>query len=79
MSSPPVPAPPLPPSPLLSYLCAQLHDKLSDYVTEADKEKILSILQSTEDWLYEDGENETKGVYINKLEELKKVRASGGG
>ena len=48
-------------------------------MTEADKEKILSILQSTEDWLYEDGENETKGVYINKLEELKKVRASGGG
>lgn len=26
-----------------------------------------------EDWLYEDGEDETKGVYIAKLEELKKV------
>ena len=30
-------------------------------------------LQETEDWLYEDGEDETKGVYIAKLEELKKV------
>jgi len=26
-----------------------------------------------EDWLYEDGEDETKGVYIAKLEELKKI------
>lgn len=26
-----------------------------------------------EDWLYEDGEDETKGVYIAKLEELQKV------
>jgi len=30
-----------------------------------------------EDWLYEDGEDETKGVYIAKLEELKKVRNFG--
>lgn len=29
-----------------------------------------------EDWLYEDGEDETKGVYVAKLEELKKVRTS---
>lgn len=28
-----------------------------------------------EDWLYEEGEDETKGVYIAKLEELKKVRS----
>jgi hypothetical protein len=28
-----------------------------------------------EDWLYEDGEDETKGVYIAKLEELKKVKS----
>jgi hypothetical protein len=28
-----------------------------------------------EDWLYEDGEDETKGVYVAKLEELKKVRS----
>ena len=31
------------------------------------------MLQETEDWLYEDGEDETKGVYVAKLEELKKV------
>lgn len=34
----------------------------------------ISILQEVEDWLYEDDGDETKGVYIAKLEELKKVR-----
>lgn len=33
----------------------------------------MAKLQETEDWLYEDGEDETKGVYVAKLEELKKV------
>ena len=32
--------------------------------------------QTVEDWLYDEGEDETKGVYIAKLEELKKVLAS---
>lgn len=38
-----------------------------------DKEGLIAKLQEVEDWLYEDGEDETKGVYIAKLEELKKV------
>lgn len=31
-------------------------------------------MQQTEEWLYEDGDNETEYVYIEKLENLKKVR-----
>ncbi|KAL8458191.1 hypothetical protein ACS0TY_035909 [Phlomoides rotata] len=50
----------------------KLHDKYQDFVTESDKELLISKLQEVEDWLYEDGEDETKGVYIAKLEELKK-------
>jgi hypothetical protein len=34
---------------------------------------LIAKLLEVEDWLYEDGEDETKGVYISKLEELKKV------
>lgn len=30
-------------------------------------------LQETEDWLYAEGEDETKGVYVSALAELKKV------
>ncbi|AQK84621.1 Heat shock protein 4 [Zea mays] len=51
----------------------KLYDKYSDFVTSEDKEGLIAKLQEVEDWLYEDGEDETKGVYIAKLEELKKV------
>ncbi|GKC62899.1 UBN2 domain-containing protein [Tanacetum coccineum] len=36
-------------------------------------EELIAKLQETEDWLYEDGEDETKGVYVAKLDELKKL------
>ncbi|KAJ0523620.1 putative Heat shock protein 70 family [Helianthus annuus] len=50
----------------------KLHDKLHEFVTDSDREALIAKLQETEDWLYEDGEDETKGVYIAKLDELKK-------
>ncbi|XP_074331507.1 heat shock 70 kDa protein 14-like [Apium graveolens] len=50
----------------------KLHDKYHDFVTDPEREEFTAILQQVEDWLYEDGEDETKGVYIAKLEELKK-------
>ena len=46
---------------------------LSDYITEADKETFKVVLTSTEDWLYEDGEDQPKKVYVDKLAELKKL------
>lgn len=51
----------------------QLHDKLHEFVADPEREEFMAKLQETEDWLYEDGEDETKGVYIAKLDELKKV------
>ena len=36
-----------------------------------DKESFLKQLIATEDWLYEEGEDETKSVYVKKLDELK--------
>ncbi|KAG8053154.1 hypothetical protein GUJ93_ZPchr0001g31131 [Zizania palustris] len=51
----------------------KLYDKYNDFVTAEDKELFIAMLQDVEDWLYEDGEDETKGVYVAKLEELKKV------
>lgn len=58
---------------LILFSSIQLYDKYSDFVTSEDKEGLIAKLQEVEDWLYEDGEDETKGVYIAKLEELKKV------
>ncbi|GKB28054.1 pentatricopeptide repeat-containing protein, partial [Tanacetum coccineum] len=35
-------------------------------------EQLITKLQETKEWLYEDGKDETKGVYVVKLDELKK-------
>ncbi|KAL3610608.1 hypothetical protein D5086_001628 [Populus alba] len=50
----------------------KLSDRYQEFVTDPEREGFTAKLQETEDWLYEDGEDETKGVYIAKLEELKK-------
>lgn len=50
----------------------KLHDKYQDFVTASERDEFSAKLQEVEDWLYEDGEDETKGVYVAKLEELKK-------
>lgn len=50
----------------------KLYEKYQAYVTEPQREELTSKLQTVEDWLYDEGEDETKGVYVAKLEELKK-------
>ncbi|KAL0010495.1 hypothetical protein SO802_005603 [Lithocarpus litseifolius] len=50
----------------------KLSDKYQKFVADAVREEFTTKLQEVENWLYEDGEDETKGVYIAKLEELKK-------
>ncbi|KNA11575.1 hypothetical protein SOVF_133880 [Spinacia oleracea] len=50
----------------------KLNDKYHDFVDPSEKEKFIARLQEVEDWLYEDGEDEIKSVYVAKLEELKK-------
>ncbi|KAI3710472.1 hypothetical protein L2E82_40255 [Cichorium intybus] len=49
---------------------------LSSYrslTTDSEQEIILKNLQETEEWLYEEGDDETEQVYITKLEDLKKL------
>lgn len=51
----------------------RLSDSLAAYVREEDKAGISSKLDGAEDWLYEDGEDQAKSVYVAKLEELRKL------
>merc|ERR1719218_431549 len=46
---------------------------LAEFVAPEAAESFVALLNATEDWLYEDGEDETKGVYNAKLEELKAI------
>ncbi|KAE9588050.1 hypothetical protein Lal_00002979 [Lupinus albus] len=50
----------------------KLNDKYHEFVIAQEREEFIAKLQEVEDWLYEEGEDETKGVYVAKLEELKK-------
>jgi heat shock protein 4 len=52
---------------------SKIEDQLREYVDDATRESFASLLNATEDWLYEDGEDETKGVYNAKLAELEAV------
>jgi len=46
-----------------------------EFSNDEEKEKIRSKCTDTEDWLYEDGEDATKAVYIAKIEEVRSVAA----
>lgn len=52
----------------------RIHDELEKYINDSDREKYSSLLNDTENWLYEDGEDCSKQVYIDKLAELKVIQ-----
>ncbi|XP_042517733.1 heat shock 70 kDa protein 16 isoform X2 [Macadamia integrifolia] len=43
------------------------------FASDSEKEGISRNLQQTEEWLYEDGNDESEKVYTSKLEDLKKM------
>ncbi|XP_056587297.1 heat shock 70 kDa protein 4a isoform X1 [Triplophysa dalaica] len=51
----------------------KLHGALEKFVSEADRDSFSLKLEDTENWLYEEGEDQQKQVYIDKLAELKKL------
>lgn len=51
----------------------KLFNKYHNYATEFERKELTQRLQKTEDWLYEEGDDESKGVYVAKLDELKKI------
>uniref|UniRef100_A0A8C2ZE56 Heat shock protein family A (Hsp70) member 4 like n=1 Tax=Cyclopterus lumpus TaxID=8103 RepID=A0A8C2ZE56_CYCLU len=55
-----------------------LRDKLcgiyEKYITEDDSNRLTLMLEDTENWLYEDGEDQPKQVYEEKLDALKDER-----
>ncbi|KIW08961.1 uncharacterized protein PV09_00872 [Verruconis gallopava] len=46
-----------------------------EFSSEEEKEKIRAKCTETEDWLYEEGEDTTKAVYVAKIEEVRSVAA----
>ncbi|TVU08560.1 hypothetical protein EJB05_41969 [Eragrostis curvula] len=51
----------------------KLSERYRSFATDSEREGISVNLQQTEEWLYEEGDDETEAVYSSKLEELKKL------
>ncbi|KAI3863170.1 hypothetical protein MKW98_015628 [Papaver atlanticum] len=51
----------------------KLFNTYRSFATDSEREGISTNLQQTEEWLYEDGDDESERVYTGKLEDLKKL------
>ncbi|KAK4126349.1 heat shock protein 70 [Parathielavia appendiculata] len=49
----------------------KLDDQYAEFASEEEKDKIREKLTSTEDWLYDEGDDATKAVYIAKMDEIR--------
>jgi heat shock protein 4 len=52
---------------------SKIEGELKEYSTEEERAKLLPMLQETEDWLYADGDDETKSVYVRKLGDMQAI------
>ncbi|KAJ3309452.1 adenyl-nucleotide exchange factor sse1 [Boothiomyces sp. JEL0838] len=52
---------------------SKLSDQWAEFALEADRESFTKILYDVEDWLYGEGEDASKSVYVEKLVEIKKI------
>lgn len=52
-------------------LRAKLDEQYADLSSEDEKSAIRAKLEATEDWLYDEGDDATKGVYVSKMEEIR--------
>ncbi|KAK7531222.1 putative heat shock protein Hsp88 [Phyllosticta citricarpa] len=51
----------------------KIDDVYSDFASDDEKAKIKAKLEASEDWLYEEGEDTTKAVYVAKIEEIRSI------
>jgi len=54
---------------------AKIDEEYAEFSNDDEKTKLKEKLETSEDWLYEDGEDATKAVYQSKIDE---IRAIGG-
>ncbi|KAG5439716.1 hypothetical protein PCK2_000756 [Pneumocystis canis] len=54
---------------------SKLCDVYADYASNDEKDRLQKMLTETEAWLYDEGEDTTKAVYLKKMEDLVKVAA----
>ncbi|VVT45315.1 uncharacterized protein SAPINGB_P000709 [Magnusiomyces paraingens] len=51
----------------------KIDDEYSAFASDAEKQKLHKLLDAAEEWLYNDGEDASKGQYVAKYEELASI------
>ncbi|PHH69721.1 hypothetical protein CDD80_6552 [Ophiocordyceps camponoti-rufipedis] len=54
-------------------LRAKLDDQYANFASDEEKSAMKEKLEVAEDWLYDEGDDASKGVYVAKLEELRSM------
>ncbi|KAL8728801.1 MAG: hypothetical protein Q9166_005179 [cf. Caloplaca sp. 2 TL-2023] len=54
-------------------LRGKIDDQYSEFASEDEKAKLKEKLGQSEDWLYEEGDDATRGVYVAKMDEIRFV------
>ncbi|KAI9784677.1 MAG: adenyl-nucleotide exchange factor sse1 [Candelina submexicana] len=54
-------------------LRSKIDDQYSEFASEDEKTKLKEKLEQSEDWLYDEGEDATKAVYVAKMDEIRFV------
>ncbi|KAK0735876.1 heat shock protein 70 family [Apiosordaria backusii] len=49
----------------------KLDEQYSEFASEEEKAKIKAKLEAIEDWLYDEGDDATKAVYVAKIDEIR--------
>ncbi|KAF2456098.1 putative heat shock protein Hsp88 [Lineolata rhizophorae] len=51
----------------------KIDDVYADFADEAEKTRLKEKLEQTEDWLYDEGEDATKAMYVAKMDEIRAI------
>ncbi|KAJ2904370.1 uncharacterized protein MKZ38_008155 [Zalerion maritima] len=51
----------------------KLDDQYAEFTSEEEKDKMKATLMDTEDWLYDEGDDATKAVYVAKMDEIRSM------
>ena len=54
-------------------LRAKIDEQYADFASDEEKTKLKEKLEASEDWLYDEGEDATRGVYVAKMDEIRFV------
>lgn len=54
-------------------LRGKIDDQYSDFASDEEKSKLKEKLEQSEDWLYDEGEDASKNVYVAKMDEIRFV------